>query len=134
MNVTVTSPAARSATRANTAMDSSAIGVAEAFAGGDGVANELLEFFHVGKSAAVVTRPEHRRANAHLEDAAGAGHERDLADLRLERRQQLLRRPRRAQEPPALGAVLDLDPWLHARGAFSAGRISLAMSSTWAGS
>src|SRR5882724_790795 len=88
---------------------SSAVGVTEALAGRDGVADQLLELLDVGEAAAVVAGPEHGGADAHLEDAAGAGDERDLADLRLERRQQLLRHPGRPQQPAALRAVLDLD-------------------------
>src|SRR3989449_9483147 len=90
-------------------MTSSAVGVTKALAGGEGVADQLLELLDVGEAAAIVAGPEHGGADAHLEDAAGAGHERDLADLRLERRQQLLRHPRRPQQPAALRAVLDLD-------------------------
>src|SRR2546425_8436345 len=90
-------------------MPSSAVGVTKALAGGEGVADQLLELLDVGEAPAVVAGPEHGGADAHLEDAADAGHERDLADLRLERRQQLLRPPRRPQQPAALRAVLDLD-------------------------
>src|SRR3989442_8985018 len=90
-------------------MTSSAVGVTEALAGGDGIADQLLELLDVGEAATIVAGPEHGGADAHLEDAAGAGHERDLGDLRLERRQQLLGHPGRPQQPAALRAVLDLD-------------------------
>src|SRR5438132_11432669 len=61
---------------------SSAVGVTEALARGDDVADHLLDLLDGGEAPAVVAGPEHGRADAHLEDAAGAGHERDRADLR----------------------------------------------------
>src|SRR5438067_12461814 len=79
---------------------SSAVGVTEALAGGDGVADDLLELLDVGEAPAVVAGPEHGRADAHLEYAAGAGLARDRADLRVDRRQHHPRHPPCPPQPP----------------------------------
>jgi hypothetical protein len=91
----------------------------EALAGGNHVSNGLLQLLDLGKSLALVTRPHELSLGADLEDASRARDQRDLTDLGLERGQELLRHPGRAQEPPALRAVLDLDtrPTTHARAA-----------------
>src|SRR2546426_11237612 len=91
-------------------MTSSAVGVTKALAGGEGVADQLLELLDVGEAAAIVAGPENGGGDAHPEDAAGAGAERDLADLRLERRQQLPGHPGRPQQPAGLRAVIHLAP------------------------
>ena len=51
----------------------------------------------------------------HLEDAADAGDQRHLAEVAGERGEQLLRGPRGAQQPAALGAVFDLQPGIPGR-------------------
>src|SRR5262249_59623111 len=66
-----------------------------------------------GQAALLGARPPGLVAAAHLEDPAAAGDGGELADLGLEGREQLLRDPRRAQEPAALGAVADLDAIPH---------------------
>src|SRR5262249_37780096 len=85
------------------------LGVAQVAARGDAVADAALELGQVGEAALLLARPDRLALGADLEHAAVAGHERDLAELGRERRQELLRHPSGAQEPPALGAVLDLD-------------------------
>lgn len=85
------------------------IGMAEAAVRRNAVANELLQFLHLRKSAFAGARPDRRAVDADFEYAAGAGLQRDFADFRLERREQFLRHPRRAQQPAALRAVFDLD-------------------------
>src|SRR5687768_10229774 len=75
----------------------------------DHVAQALLQLGELGMSPFALARPDGLPVHPHLEHAAGAGDERDLADLVLERGQQLLRRPARAQQPVTLGAELDLD-------------------------
>src|SRR2546425_10603481 len=62
-------------------MTSSAVGVTEALAGGDGIADQLLELLDVGEAATIVAGPEHRGAAAHLEGAARRRHPRDLPAL-----------------------------------------------------
>src|SRR5262245_18504221 len=85
----------------------------EALARGNRVANDLLELLDLRKPLALGARPHHLTAGANLEHATTSGDERDLADLSLERGQQLLRHPGRAQQPPTLRTVLDLDPRPH---------------------
>src|SRR5690349_15474304 len=75
----------------------------------DDVAQALRQLRELGEAAFALARPVGPAIHAHLEHAAGAGDERDLADLILERGQQLLRRPAGPQQPAALGAELDLD-------------------------
>src|SRR5207245_3201862 len=87
----------------------SAVAVPEALARSHRVADELLELLDVRKASALPARPERLVIDAHLEDATRARDERHLSELRLERRQQLLRHPGRPQQPAALRAVLDLD-------------------------
>src|SRR5574339_819836 len=75
----------------------------------DAIAHGLLELLRLGEAPRARAREDQLAVEAHVEHAAAAGHERHLAELRLERRQQLLREPGRAQQPAALRAVLDLD-------------------------
>src|SRR5713101_5418451 len=87
----------------------------EALAWSNHVPDGLLQLLDLGKSLALVTRPHELSLGADLEDASRARHQRDLADLGLECGQKLLRHPGRAQEPPALRTVLDLDACSHVR-------------------
>ena len=75
--------------------DGVAVEVAEAAAGGDLVANALLQRAHVGKTAVGAAVPDQGVADADLEDAAGAGDERDRAELVGEGLEQLLGPSRR---------------------------------------
>src|SRR5262249_16692154 len=86
----------------------------EALARSNHVAHGLLELRHLGEPLALLARPDGLAVGAYLEDAAAPGNQRDLAQLGLERGQELLRHPGRPQEPPALRAVLDLDARSHA--------------------
>src|SRR5215467_504594 len=83
--------------------------MSEALAGRDDVTHELLELLDVRETASLVARPEPRSADADLEHAARSRHQRDFTDIGLERREQLLRHPRRAQKPTTLRAIFDLD-------------------------
>src|SRR3990172_3418550 len=82
----------------------------EVTAGGDAVTQALLDLLRLREAALRLARPQRLAVQPHLEDAALAGDERDLAQLLDEGRQQLLRQPGGAQQPAALGAVLDLEP------------------------
>src|SRR4029079_15270933 len=73
------------------------------------VAHQLLEFCGVGKAAVALAVPDRLIVARDGEDAAGAGHQRDLAQISAEGRQQLLRHPAGAQQPVALRAVGDGD-------------------------
>src|SRR5919107_1325085 len=95
-----------------------AVGVAELPVRSDAVAHQALELRQVREAALLRARPHDLAVDADVEDAAVTGDERDLAELRGERGEQLLRRPAGAHQPAALGAVLDLD----ARGAMGGGR------------
>ena len=75
--------------------------------GSDRVAEPLLQFLELRKAAFYSPRPDDLVIHTHVEDTAGARHERHFTELLLKRRQQLLRRPAGAQQPAALRAVLD---------------------------
>ena len=86
--------------------------MSEVHARGDVVPDELLKLLYVGKASPLLPRPHKLARNPDLEHAARSGNESDLSQLLAERRQKLLRHPGSAQEPPALPAVLYLDPVL----------------------
>ena len=75
----------------------------------DAVAHQALQLRGLREAARVLARPDQRVADADLEDAARAGHQRHAREIGLEGAEQLLREPRRAQQPAALGAVGDAD-------------------------
>jgi hypothetical protein len=75
------------------------------------VAHELLELLDIRESTLILARPDDFVVNADLEDASGAGYKRNFADLILKCRQKFLCHPGSAQQPSALGAVLDLNSW-----------------------
>src|SRR5258706_5845757 len=85
----------------------------EALARSNPVATRLLELLDLRKSLPLVTRPDDLPFGADLEDPARSRHERHLAELGLERGQELLRHPGRPQQPTTLRAVLDFHPGLH---------------------
>src|SRR5829696_4794036 len=75
----------------------------------DAISNELLELLQLGKPTLARARPDHLTVERHLEDALISRTQRDFGELPLEGDEQLLRHPRRAQEPAAAGTVGDLD-------------------------
>ena len=81
----------------------------ESLARRDSVSHELLEFLDVREPTLCGSRPDRRAIDAYVEDAAASGNQHDAADLRFERRQQLLGHPGRPQQPTTLGAVFDFD-------------------------
>ena len=83
--------------------------MAEVPVGSDAVADALLEFLELGKAAFRLPRPDRLAVDAHLEDAAGSGNQRDAGEFLFESGQQFLRHPTGAQQPATLGAVLNLD-------------------------
>lgn len=85
------------------------VGMAERAAWRDAIADELLEFLHLGKSSFTGAGPHDHAADAHFENSACAGLQSDFADFRGERCEQFLRHPRGAQQPAALRAVFNLD-------------------------
>src|SRR6476661_1028993 len=87
----------------------SAVRVSQGAIGGDPVAHALLELLQLRESAFGGAGPDGLAVEGDLEDAFVAGPERDFRELALERREELLRHPRRAEEPAAARAVCDLD-------------------------
>src|SRR5215210_1204513 len=85
-----------------------AIGVAQRPFRRHPVAYQLLEHGEVREALLLLARPHGLAVEAHVEHATGAGDQRDLTQFGRERGQQLLRGPPGTQQPPALGAVLDL--------------------------
>lgn len=83
--------------------------MAEVPAGGDAVADALLELLELGKAAFRLPRPDRLAAEAHFEDPAGSGNQGDAGEFLIESGQQFLRHPAGAQKPAALRAILDLD-------------------------
>src|SRR3989442_6735830 len=82
-------------------MTSSAVGVTEALAGGDGIADQLLELLDVGEAATIVAGPEHRGARAHPEATAAAGPHAAPGGLPPRPRAQVLGPLRRPQHSTA---------------------------------
>src|SRR5215207_2152322 len=85
------------------------IGVAERAIRRDTVADQLLELLELGKSAGVGTRPDRHVVERDLEDPFVTGPQRDLGELTLEHHEELLRHPRRAEQPATARAVRDPD-------------------------
>src|SRR5262249_2668470 len=106
---------ARDAARTMLVLRPAAVRVTEALPGGDPIADELLQLARIGEAAALRARPHEVAPGAHLEDPPAPRDEDQLRDLLLERGEELLGDPRRAQEPAALRAVADLDPALRGR-------------------
>src|SRR4029453_11517073 len=104
-------PAETSETSGHRRVPALAVGVAEVPAGGDAVTDGLLHLGRLGE-ALLLPVPDGLPVDPDDQHPARAGDQRDLAQLALERRQQLLRQPGRPRQPPALGAVLDLEPRL----------------------
>jgi hypothetical protein len=73
------------------------------------VADQALELCQL-REAARLARPQQLVVEPDLEHPAGARQQGHLAQLVLKSGEQLLRRPSGAQQPSALGAVLDLEP------------------------
>src|SRR5215831_896200 len=74
------------------------------------VADELLQFFDVGEPAMLLARPEQLAVEAYFEHAAClVRNERHRAELLGERGQELLRHPRRTEQPAAQPAIGDRD-------------------------
>jgi len=80
-------------------------------AGGDAVSEALLDLFCLGEAAFGFARPDRLAIDAHFEDAGvvAPGDDGDLAELVREGGEELLGEVGGAQEPAALGAVLDFD-------------------------
>ena len=78
--------------------------------GCDAVADGLLELLNFREAAGLGARPDDFGVNPYLEDATCARHQRQLANFPGKRGQKLLGYPAGAKQPPALCAVLDLDP------------------------
>jgi hypothetical protein len=75
------------------------------------VTHELLELLDIRESTFILARPDELVVDANLEDASGAGYKGYFTDLILKCRQKFLRHPGSAQQPSALGAVLDMNSW-----------------------
>src|SRR2546428_5300531 len=72
------------------------------------IADELFQLFDLREAPLFRSGPDHDAADAHVEDAAGSRHEANAANLALERGQELLGHPSRAQQPATLATVFDL--------------------------
>lgn len=77
----------------------------------DPVAHPLLQRPHVRESAVAPAIPEQFAGAFDREHAARPRRQRHFAQVLGERAQQLLRHPRRPQQPAALPAVSDDDAW-----------------------
>ena len=97
--------------------------MSEVAAGIDHVADKLLESGGVWKAAVTLAVPDEAIATRDGEDPAGCGHERDLAEIGPEGREQFLRHPAGPQQPLALSAVGDPDV---GTGRFAQAALSLA--------
>src|SRR5688500_15453588 len=86
-----------------------AIRVAERALRRDTITDQLLELLELGKPPGVGTGPDRLVVERDLEDPLGARAEGDLGELALERHEQLLRHPRRAEQPATARAVRDPD-------------------------
>jgi hypothetical protein len=87
--------------------------MAEAFVGRDPVTYKLFQFLDIGKSPGVFSRKNYRTVNLDLEHATCPGSQGDALDVLFEGCEKLLRHPRGAQHPPALGEICDMDSRLH---------------------
>src|SRR4249920_263307 len=76
------------------------------------VANDLLQPLDVGKAAVALALPDELALIFDPEHPAGAGPQRDLAQILREGREQLLRHPGGPQQPLALSAIGDDDAGL----------------------
>ena len=84
--------------------------MAERTLGGDAVANRLLQLPQLGKTSGRTSIEDDLALEPHHEHTPDAPrHERHLAELRLERDEQLLGEPARSKSPTAARAVFDLD-------------------------
>ncbi len=83
------------------------VDVPEVAVGVDAVAHQLLQLLDVREAAVALALPDQLAVEPDLEDAAGAGTERHVAELEAEGREHFLRHPGGAQQPVALGAVGD---------------------------
>lgn len=79
----------------------------------DTIANEPFALRQLREAATLLARLDEHAVRTDLEHATGSRDERELADLCLERREELLRHPRSSQKPPALRALADLHPSVH---------------------
>ena len=86
-----------------------AVGMAEIALGIDDVADELLKLGCIRETTVALAVPDQLIVAGDGEDAAGAGHQHDLAELGAEGGKQFLRHPAGAQHPVALRAVGDAD-------------------------
>ena len=86
------------------------VGVSQRSPGRNYVAHALLQLLRLREPALLTERPHGLAVRAYVKDPAGAGNERHLTYVVLERCEQLLCDPGRAEHPPALRAVLDLYP------------------------
>src|SRR5690606_24954169 len=75
------------------------------------VAHELLQLLRLGKAPCFRARPHELALEPNLEHATRPRNERHLPELPFEGGEQLLREPARTQQPAALPAIHDFDPW-----------------------
>jgi hypothetical protein len=87
------------------------VGVAQVATGGDPVSDGVLDRYGLGKSL-VPAVPYQLAVHPDDKHPAGAGYQCHLTKVGLECGEQLLGQPGCARQPPALGAVHDLDPRL----------------------
>src|SRR3954454_16373634 len=73
------------------------------------VTHAAFEFLYLREASIGVSRPNGFFIHPHLVHSSGTWLQRDLSDFGREGRQELLRHPRRSQQPTALRAVFDLD-------------------------
>ncbi len=80
---------------------------------GDPVADELLEFLQLGEASALLAGPDQVAVSSNLKEPASSWDKDQLADLVLERSEELLCDPCSSHEPATLGAIVDLDSAIH---------------------
>src|SRR5262249_20589165 len=85
------------------------LGMAQISAGSDAVADELFQLLHVGKAPGGGAGPDFEAIDTGGEDAARAWDQRHFTQFVGEGGEEFLRHPCGAQQPAALGAVLDLE-------------------------
>lgn len=79
--------------------------------GRDAIPNKLFQLLHIGEAIHRLAIPDLVSVDEYLKYAAGSGEQGNFANFFTERAQKFLRIPRRAKQPLALSAVMNLDSW-----------------------
>src|ERR1700680_314327 len=87
----------------------SSLGVPELHLRCNPVADQLLQFLDLREPAPFAPGPDRLAINANLENTAASREQRDLSDNSVNRGEEFLSHPSAAQEPSALGAILNFD-------------------------